>query len=414
MRNEQRRDDARSLMWIGGSALAGVLLTGQFFAVNAREEVRHYDVRVRVERPGGERPVVPAVPLTGGGRLYGRVTARDGAEYVGFIRWDRNEGSWTDLLDATKDRGGSQSSIRFGHVQRIDVVGNSRADFVLRSGQVTRMAARSTDLGSGLRALTVEDAAGGTTQLGWRDLARVEFFEAPDEQTPPAERLFGTLTTRDGTSFTGHVAWDVDEIYTSDLLDGDDENGRRLQIAFGAIASIARSGSGSASVVLHTGREMILRGTNDVNSSISGITVSDPELGEVKLGWDDFGEVRFHAPDAASAPPTFDGGARLRGVVVTRSGEALTGEVRWDADEAYGWEMLNGSIGDVRFQIELGRIARLGRSGNGVTVELRDGRTFDLTGSNDVDRGNRGITVENESGRFDVDWRDFVELRLQP
>jgi hypothetical protein len=415
MRNEQQRDDARSLTWIAASAVAAVLLTSSFVTVNAREEpARAAAVRIRYERTPAWGELTP-VPLTGAGRLYGRVVTRDGSEYTGFIRWDRNEGSWTDVLDANKDeRGGTQSGIRFGHVQRVDVSGSRSADLHLRSGQVARMGARSTDLGSGLRALTVEDAEGGSIELGWRELAGVEFFEAPPEASPREERLYGTLTTRDGRTFTGHIAWDVDEIYTSDVLDGDDEDGRRQRIPFGEIARITRNGSRSAEIVLHTGRQMILNGTNDVDASISGIAVSDPGLGEVKMGWDAFGDVRFHAPAPDAESVQFDGGRRLHGTVVTRSGEELSGEIRWDDDEAYGWEMLNGSAGEVDFQVELGRIARIAKQGDGVAVELLDGRTLELTGSNDVDRSNRGIVIETERGTFDIDWRDFVELRLDP
>jgi hypothetical protein len=415
MRNEQQRDDARSLTWIAASAVVALLLTGGLVTASVREEpARRVAVRVRYEKPTPAWSELTSVPLTGNGRLYGRVLTRDGGDYTGFIRWDRNEGSWTDLLDANKDGRGTQSGIRFGHVQRVDVLGNSGADLHLRSGQVARMGARSTDLGSGLRALTIEDGAGGTLELGWRDLAGVEFFEAPAEATPSDERLFGTLTTRDGRTFTGHIAWDVDEIYTSDVLDGDDEDGRRQKILFGDIARISRNGSGSAEIVLHTGGMMILDGTNDVNGSISGIAVSDPQLGEVKMGWDAFADVRFHAPAPDAEPVRFDGGRRLHGTVVTRAGETLTGDVRWDDDEAYGWEMLNGSAGDVALQIEFGRIARITKQGNGVAVQLLDGRTLELTGSNDVDRSNRGVTVETEQGAFQIDWRDFAELRLEP
>jgi hypothetical protein len=372
-------------------------------------------VRIERELPVLDRGNFTPVPLTGVGRLYGRVTTRGGEELAGFIRWDRNEGSWDDLLDANKDgpRGSTQSGIRFGHVQRIDVIGRSRADLLLRSGEATRMESRSTDLGSGLRALVVEDAAGSTVELAWNDLARVEFEGAPADLTPPDARLHGTLTLRDGRTFTGSIAWDTDEIYTSDVLDGDDEDGRRQKIPFASIASISRNGSGSAQIVLHTGRQMILRGSNDVDSSIRGITVSDPTLGQVKVDWDGFEEVSFHAPAPDAEPMLFDGGRRIRGTVVTRSGEELTGDVRWDDDERFTWEMLNGDAAGVEYQVEFGRIARITRHGRGVSVELLDGRMLELTGSNDVDPSNRGVLVETERGIIRIDWSDFVELRLE-
>ena len=49
-----------------------------------------------------------------------------------------------------------------------------------------------------------------------------------------------------------------------------------------------------------------------------------------------------------------------------------------------------------------------------VEVTLRDGRTLELDGSNDVDRGNRGIFVTENGGRTVlVHWTDFESLVLE-
>jgi hypothetical protein len=414
MMNEQRSDDVRNLLWMGGSALAGVLITAAFVSAGAERE--HHGRYVVVEREVRTPHVISgtATPLTSNGRLYGRVLTRDGEEHVGFIRWDRNEGSWADVLDATKEGSSTRSGIRFGHIQRIDVAGRSRAILLLRSGQLTEMSSRSSDLGTNLRALTVEDPAGAAVELSWRELSSVEFLDAPPDVTPAQLRLHGTLTTADGQSFTGFIAWDVDEIYSTDLLEGDDDGGRRVTLSFGDIQSIARNSDASARVVLGSGGQMILDGTNDVDSSIRGITVSDPNLGEVKVDWDGFREVRFHAPDPDAPAVLYDGGRRMRGTVVTRSGEAFTGSIRWDQDESHSWEILNGNAAGAELQVELGRVATITREGRGVVVQLLDGRTLRLDGSNDVDPTNKGVVIEDDLGAHRVDWSDFVELRLEP
>ena len=36
-------------------------------------------------------------------RIWGRVTTVTGDVHQGFIRWDRNEGGWADLLDGSKE-----------------------------------------------------------------------------------------------------------------------------------------------------------------------------------------------------------------------------------------------------------------------------------------------------------------------
>ena len=108
------------------------------------------------------------------GRLYGRVITMDGSEFEGFIRWDGNEGHWTDHIDAAKrlprrfmreaerlsgeryererairvlgvrvgwetDSRWSSSAtsvIRFGHISRIEVLDDSHGLLTLKSGEL--------------------------------------------------------------------------------------------------------------------------------------------------------------------------------------------------------------------------------------------------------------------------------------
>ncbi len=37
------------------------------------------------------------------GRIYGQITTVDGDVFEGLIRWDKNEGSWVDVLDGDKN-----------------------------------------------------------------------------------------------------------------------------------------------------------------------------------------------------------------------------------------------------------------------------------------------------------------------
>jgi len=420
------REDAKNLSVVTGSAIIAALVTMGLF-VNQMTAAPEPTVLLElqpvvidvVEVPEAEpvpvvEPVRVATPLSGSNRLYGTVTTVYGSEFTGYIRWDRNEGSWTDLLDATKPRARGSSSIsgiRFGHVDRIDVIDRNAAMLTLRSGDQVEFTGHASDLGSGLRALIVDEGNGNTAEFRWSDLQTIDF--TPPGSTPPSEsRLFGTMTTRSGMEFTGYVTWDVDEIYSTDVLDGD-ADGHRMRIPFGEIASIERHSVWGSKVTLHNGETMILEGTNDVDASISGISISDAALGQVKLQWDDFDNVRFHGTEAESAFAHFDGGRPIEGTVVTRSGASYTGQLIWDRDEAYTWEMLNGEINDVEFQVEFSNIDQIVRTNRGSLITLKDGRTFELSNSNDVDRGNRGILIHTDGREFEVEWNDFAELQLK-
>lgn len=390
-------------------------------------------------------------------RIYGRVITAAGDVYEGYIRWDRNEGSWADLLNGSKEipwenvrdaerldrewdrRDGDRSieilglriswdeeedrypasatsGIRFGHLSRILVRGDDRAVVELKSGEEVELRGGSTDLGDELRELVVDDPERGRVTLRWRDLDEVEFMAAPGSDPAPVDRrLHGTLTTRRGLEFTGFISWDVDEILGSDVLDGE-EDGRDHEIPFRSIAAIERAGSSAARVVLANGEELTLRGTNDVDDDNRGISVSDPDLGQVTVDWDAFESVRFHpAPAGRGAYEDFDGGHALWGTVETEDGERIAGWIRWDNDEAWSWELLDGEQDEVDFDVELGRVERIARRGSwGSEVVLLDGRTFELEGSNDVDDGNKGIYVTPDGGETVlVAWRDFREVVFQ-
>jgi hypothetical protein len=415
MTNRQGRRDAKNLAVIGASAAAGLALTAALFLPRGHRAHEHaVVVEARAHVPAAHAHYDVVTPLHGTNRLFGRVTTDQGDELVGYLRWDRNEGSWADLLDSNKldERGRpTQSGIRFGHIERIEPVGDAGARFLLKSGEVVDMGARASDLGSGLRALRIDGLDGNVASLEWHDIDAIEFLPTPLASPPHDGRLYGTLTVRSGERFTGFVTWDVDEIYGSDVLDGD-EHGQRLAIPFGAIETIGWYGSSAAHVVLHDGREMTLRGTNDVNASNSGISVSDANLGQVKVGWDVFREIRFHGAEIEGGYDDFDGGRLIEGTVVTEDGDELSGRVIWDRDEARSWEMLNGRNEGVEYHVEFGKIERIVKEHAGVRVHLFDGRTFRLHGSNDVDSDNRGIIVEAGNDRFEVSWEDFKELRL--
>ena len=390
-------------------------------------------------------------------RLYGRVTTESGSVFEGFLRWDRNEANWADFLDGQKeipwehleqaedldpeyaarrqrersieafgvritwDRDDSEgptmvtSAVRFGHLSALVVLDARRARLDLKSGGSVELRSSSTDLGRRMRGLVVEDRDRGDVTLDWRDLERIDFMPAPSgAPAPDGERLYGTLTTETGHELTGFVAWDLDEVYKTDILDGrnvDDRN--TYELPFSEIAAIEWESSRSARVILESGGEVVLRGTNDVDRDNRGIEISDPAWGRAIVPWEEFRSILFHSSRAGPASyETFRGGSALTGTVETRGGERFTGAIRWDNDEAEGWEVLDGWSDGVEYDIELSAIQSIRKAGmSSVDVTLLDGRTFELDGSNDVNRDNKGIFVTDAAGQTVlVHWSDFERV----
>ena len=386
------------------------------------------------------------------GRIYGKIVTVDGDEFQGPIRWDKNEGNWVDILDGNKnldkhkksnrkkysrnrDRdatielfgikigsghssvswsSSAQSGIKFGHIKTLKVI-NDDALLTLKNGNEVEIYNSSTDIGSNVREIVIEDENEGELELVWDDIDYIEFMDSDDNyKSNFGERLYGTLTTRRGDEFTGYICWDVDELFTNDILDGD-YKGRRRKIKFGKIQSIERYSSSGAKVILRNDDELVLKGTNDVNSSNSGIIVSDIDFGQVIVDWDEFDELIFHEPNDKLKYSQFDGGKALYGTVYTEDGDELVGKIRWDNDEEYTWEILDGNYHKIEYDIEFGQIKSIEkRSYRSAIVTVWDDRSFTLKGSNDVDDDNKGIFVLLDDGEeVEVDWEDFEKVEFK-
>jgi len=387
-------------------------------------------------------------------RIYGKISTVDGDEFRGYIRWDKNEASWVDMLDGSKEisrknmrkarrgsrnRGRSshssvkifglefgssssysswgnaaQSGIRFGHIKTMEVVDDDRVLLTLKSGEEVELFNGSTDIGNEIREIIIEDEDEGEIELVWDDLETIEFEEAPDLSSSLGDRLYGTLSTRRGDEFTGYVCWDYDEVCEKDILDGDDKR-RRKKIKFGRIAAIERYSSSGSTVILKDGEEMVLRGTNDVNDDNSGIIICDPGFGQVEIEWDEFERLEFSSPRDETKYDSFDGGHPLDGTVLTEDGETFTGRIRWDNDEEFSWEILDGNYHNLEFDIEFGLIKSIEkRSYRSAIVTVWDGRSFRLRGSNDVDEDNKGIYIISGNGDEErVDWEDFASIEFK-
>jgi len=394
-----------------------------------------------------------ALKADNSGRIYGRIYTKDNEEFVGLIRWDKNEVNWVDVLDGNKDLpeknrraakrhgaqdrdrehsieifglkvGGNdenfwwsdnaQSGIRFGHLKSLKVIDDDRVLLALKSGIEVELTEGSTDIGQDIRELIIEDEKKGEIELVWDDIETVEFSPAQAGiKSRYGDRLYGNLTTRRGDEYSGFVCWDVDEVLTDDVIDGE-ERDRTRKIELGTVSAIERYSSSGATVFLKSGDQVILKGTNDVDDSNRGIIISDPGFGQMRVDWDEFSRLDFTPAKKSVTYDQFDGGRKLNGTVYAESGESYTGEIRWDNDEEYTWEILDGDYRGAEFDVEFGLIKTIEKNSTRTSlVTVWDGRSFRLRGSNDVDEENKGIFITQANGDVEqIGWDEFKKVEF--
>ena len=249
---------------------------------------------------------------------------------------------------------------------------------------------------------------------------------ANESKAQKSVSMYGKVTTVSGDKYTGAIRWGTDnsqkaEVFWVELfngtktsndflrfltksevqeLSGKEEGDSWLNLdlgvlsiwedkfsrtqhefksRFGDIKSIEPLRRDRAKVTLKNGAVLEIAGGNseDLGGSIG---VLDFELGEVKLSWGRIDKVEFMA-----APKGYK----------ETFGEPIYGIVN------------AGRKGTFR------SIQKIEKNRNGVDLTLRSGRTLYLTGSNDVNDGNRGILIHDpEVGQVKVPWRDFIDLEI--
>jgi hypothetical protein len=380
------------------------------------------------------------------GFIYGKITTIDNETYTGQLRWGKEEAFWADQFNGTKgeneaydylsrdDRNrlrdrernngwrsfntnwNSRRSydvthefrIRFGNISKLEINRRSEVELTLRNGETIFIEDGSNDFGG---QIVIMDAELGKMSFKWSRIDNIEFMATPSSlEAKLGDPLYGTVTTYAG-EFTGYVQWDHDERISTDILDGESRDGN-LDIEFGNIKSIERDRSG-ATVITKSGRELYMRGTNDVNSGNRGIIVNT-DFGRVDIPWREFKKVEFsETTGPALSYNDFDSPKKVSGTVLTMKGESISGSLIYDLDEEYDFEMIQGDDDDIEYFIPLKYISKIiPKNYDNSTIVLKSGKEITLGGSRDVSEDNDGVVVLKGSGNDSqyIFWEDIKEI----
>lgn len=367
------------------------------------------------------------------GYIYGKITTIDGNEYIGHFRWGGEETFWTDIYNASKlntkvfghligqkngeskDKSGwmgvdwSLSSIwedrhsyshsvhefscQFGNIVSIKYIGEHRLYMTLKDGTVIEVGGGGyNDVGA---SVTIYDEEIGKVKVRGSKIERVDFLKTPKKLKETGGRpLYGSVVTWDNDSIVGHIEWDHDEKLDEEILDGE-SGSQDLKIPFKKIVRI-EPGRGRSLVLLESGREFMMHGTNDVNEQNNGIIVTVEGLGHIDVPWSNVEKVNF-IKGRNSSGPSYDDFKKpkgLSGTVELITGEKYNGLFAFDMDEVWEFEMLNAESHNLEFDIPFVNIKSIKpKNYNYSWVELKSGEKFLLGDTNDVSDNNGGILM---------------------
>jgi hypothetical protein len=277
---------------------------------------------------------------------------------------------------------------------------------------------------------------------------------APAEPPPPADTrpateadrgfIYGRVTTTDGTTYQGRLRFGGDrEAFWGDTFNGvkrenpwlaqlapeqipkqthsieifgwklGDQTAqldvtRQLTARFGEIARIEAQGK-DVRVTLKSGSVVDVN-RFDASDFDDGVRVWDASRGAPHLDSMRIRSIELLPTVALADPP-----ARLFGTVRSRRGD-FTGFIEWDREECVGTDEIEGQTGLTEQHVRFDTIRSIERgSHNSSRVTLTDGREVELSSTNDVGDGNRGILVDDlRYGRVVVSWDAFERVDFAP
>lgn len=372
--------------------------------------------------------------------IYGRITLVDDKVYEGPIRWGKEEVYWNDIFNAGKPHNENlrylshderedlderrfnhqhgdydhwsrwannfgwrwsddnydndythQFSCQFGEIKSLRPQGRKWVDIELQNGRKFELSGEGyNDVGLDIKVI---DRELGEMEIYWNRIEKIEFVNTPGKLVNRFGRpLYGTVESF-GNKFTGYIQWDHDERLSVDKLDGDSDDGD-VSIEFDKISSITRVGS-RCRVVLKSGRELYLEGSNDVDRSNRGVIVMNKDIAAVDIPWREFDKITFEdkAPPALVSYDQFKNQKELSATVKTFGGESYSGRIVFDLDEEYDFELLQGMQYDFEYTTAFRNVKRIKALESRCEVELKSGTKFTLDDAQDVDERNQGVLV---------------------
>ena len=238
-------------------------------------------------------PAIAEAPY--GSALYGTVKTERRKKFTGYIQWDMDERTGVDILDGDTKYG--DQKIPFEKIATIEKIQNGDAVTVtFESGRALDLDG-SNDCDDGNRGIGIYNPEIGAIEVEWEIFDNIQFKPAPMlaisyDDFGKARNLEAQVLTFDEETFDGTIAFDMDELWDFEFLDGDDDD-IKLKIPFRNIATITPKNRDYSMVTLLNGDQLLLGDRQDVSDDNEGVIFLNGKHTDLQIMWDDIDQIIF-------------------------------------------------------------------------------------------------------------------------
>lgn len=228
-----------------------------------------------------------------GGKIYGQALTTDGP-LEGYIVWDFDEEAFDkDIIDGTHQK--VEYKIEFGKISGLQPEKEGAMLTLVDKNEL--FLRNSSDVNKDNDGIFIKTEEQGMINVSWPNLIKIDFtkpgYKSADYEDFQAPRLLqGKVETLDGKTLQGNLAYDLDEVWDIEILDGQSK-GTKYYIPFYLIKSISPQNYNYSLVELNNGTKLMLGEEGDVSSRNNGVLVWLSESKTKYVPWKNIKSLTF-------------------------------------------------------------------------------------------------------------------------
>ncbi len=370
-------------------------------------------------------------------RIFGEIMTVENKVYKGFITWNGNKNYWIDFFEASKIENPYRSYFkrsdglvfrandrefitppthnfccRFGNIKSIRPTDVNEIVLQLKNGdRLTLVKGYSSDINTHIRITTPTE----TTSIKWDHISEIHFMGADKEAiAPETNQVAGTVKSTQGI-YKGIIYWNSQQRQSQEKMN-------QINISLNKIKKLYAFKGKNGN---HTFGLIPLVSPNDdpadaqINAlyPVENITINMPNIGSVCVSRAQFEELTIIPISELNllSYDDFPSPQAIKGEVVTRSGQTFAGNLAYDLDESYEFEVLDGKNNTISYRIPFRYIRSIAPKNYKYSfITLRNNSQLSLGETCDVNQDNNGIIIfRNGQNPVYILWSEIKEINLK-
>lgn len=368
-------------------------------------------------------------------RLFGEVATVDNQIYRGFISWGGIKNYWIDFFEASKPQNPYSSffsdsdevffnngtqilstpprhifSCRFGNIKSIRPTDEKEVLLQLKNGyEFTLIKGNSKDIRTNIQVTTPVE----TVSIKWDHISEIHFMSADSNAVAPhLNQVAGIVKSSQGI-YKGLINWNYN---SQKSIEKNNNINNTLQKMKKIVRWKGTQGNHYKGIYALEHNPKAFFPNTSVLEPMENVMINMPNTGLVTVTINRFNELEMIplseltllSYDDFAAPET------IKGEVITRNNEKISGNLAYDLDENMNFEVLDGKNNNITYQIPFKYIRSIEPKNYKYSfITLKNSSQLSLGDAPDVNHENSGIIIFGNEIPVYIPWNEIKAVNIE-